>query len=147
MKTYTIGFTKKNAETFFKFLKDENIKKLIDVRINNVSQLAGFAKRDDLKFFLENLCDGAKYIHVPELAPTKEMLSDYKKKKISWSKYEYDFLKLMSDREIEKKFNPEFFEDGCLLCSEHEPHLCHRKLVIDYLNNKWDMKLEVNHLY
>ena len=75
MKTYTIGFTKKNAETFFKFLKDAKIKKLIDVRINNVSQLAGFAKKDDLKYFLENLCDGAKYIHVPELAPTNEMLN------------------------------------------------------------------------
>lgn len=91
MKTYTIGFTKKNAETFFKFLKDAKIKKLIDVRINNVSQLAGFAKKDDLKYFLENLCDGAKYIHVPELAPTNEMLSSYKKGNITWNQYEKDF--------------------------------------------------------
>lgn len=147
MKTYTIGFTKKNASTFFKFLQDAKIKKLIDVRINNVSQLAGFAKRDDLKFFLENLCDGAEYIHVPDLAPTKEMLNDYKKGNISWSQYENNFLNLMKERKIEIKFDQEFFKDGCLLCSEHEPHLCHRKLVVDYLNKKWDTKLEVEHLY
>lgn len=147
MKTYTIGFTKKNAATFFKFLQDAKIKKLIDVRINNVSQLAGFAKKDDLKFFLENLCNGAKYVHIPELAPTKEMLSDYKKGNITWSKYETDFLDLMKKREIEKKYDQEFFQDACLLCSEHEPHLCHRKLVVDYLNSKWNTKLEVKHLY
>ncbi len=147
MKTYTIGFTKKNAEIFFKFLKDAKIKKLIDVRINNVSQLAGFAKKDDLKYFLENLCDGAKYIHVPELAPTNEMLSSYKKGNITWNQYEKDFLDLMKNREVEKKFKPDFFEDSCLLCSEHEPHFCHRKLVVDYLNSKWDIKLEVKHLY
>ena len=147
MKTYTIGFTKKNAETFFKFLQDANIEKLIDVRINNVSQLAGFAKKDDLKFFLENLCNGAKYVHVPELAPTKEMLNDYKKGKITWEKYENDFLSLMKSRQIESKFSPDFFDKSCLLCSEHEPHLCHRKLVVDYLNKKWDTKLEVKHLY
>lgn len=146
MNTYTIGFTKKNAKTFFKFLKDAKVTKLIDVRINNVSQLAGFAKRDDLKFFLEALCN-AEYIHVPELAPTKEMLSNYKKGNITWDKYEKDFLELMKEREIEVKFKPEFFENGCLLCSEHEPHLCHRKLVVDYLNKKWQKKLEVRHLY
>lgn len=147
MKTYTIGFTKKNAETFFNFLKDANIKKLIDVRINNVSQLAGFAKKDDLKFFLKNLCNGAEYIHVPDLAPTKEMLSTYQNGGMSWSEYETDFVKLMQKRKIEKKYTPDFFNDGCLLCSEHEPHQCHRKLVIDYLNSQWNTKLEVKHLY
>ena len=81
MSVYTIGFTKKNAKTFFSFLKEANIDKLIDVRLNNVSQLAGFAKRDDLKFFLNELCNGAEYIHAPDLAPTKEILSAYKKMK------------------------------------------------------------------
>ena len=147
MSTYTIGFTKKNAQVFFNFLKDSKIKKLIDVRLNNVSQLAGFAKKDDLKFFLSELCNGAEYIHTPELAPTKEMLSSYKKKEISWEKYEISFLDLMSKRNIQNKFKPEFFEGSCLLCSEHEPHNCHRKLVVDYLNKQWKTKLNVKHLY
>jgi len=147
MAVYTIGFTKKNAKTFFNFLKEEKITRLIDVRINNTSQLAGFAKKDDLKFFLSELCNKAEYIHIPELAPTKEMLSSYKKGKISWKKYERDFLNLMSQRDIKNKFEPIFFENACLLCSEHEPHNCHRKLVVDYLNKHWKTKLEVKHLY
>jgi uncharacterized protein (DUF488 family) len=147
MNTYTIGFTKKNAKTFFNFLNEANISKLIDVRLNNVSQLAGFAKKDDLKFFLNKLCNGAEYVHTPELAPTKEMLSAYKKGEISWERYETDFLNLMAKRDIQNKFKPSFFEASCLLCSEHEPHNCHRKLVVDYLNSHWKIKLEVKHLY
>ena len=147
MSTYTIGFTKKNAKVFFNFLREANITKLIDVRLNNISQLAGFAKKDDLKFFLNELCNEAEYVHTPELAPTKEMLSSYKKGETSWEKYESDFLNLMSQRDIQNKFQPVFFENACLLCSEHEPHNCHRKLVLDYLNKHWKTKLEVTHLY
>ncbi|WP_458726777.1 DUF488 domain-containing protein [Alteromonas macleodii] len=146
MNLYTIGFTKKNAERFFTFLKESNVKTLIDVRLNNVSQLAGFAKRDDLKFFLKELC-GADYVHSPELAPTKEILSAYKKGEMPWNVYEDKFLNLMGQRNIEKLITPKLLEDGCLLCSEHEPHLCHRSLVIQYLNEHSNLELKVKHLY
>lgn len=146
MNIYTIGFTKKNAETFFDFLIKSEVSTLIDVRVNNTSQLAGFAKRDDLKFFLRELCD-ADYVHVPELAPTKEMLSSYKKGDMPWEAYEDKFLNLMSQRNIEKSVQPALLDNGCLLCSEHEPHLCHRRLVVEYLNENSDLNLEVKHLY
>lgn len=146
VEVYTVGFTKKNAETFFKFLNDSNVKTLIDVRLNNVSQLAGFTKKDDLKFFLKELC-GAEYVHSPELAPTKDMLSAYKKGEIPWEIYEDKFLNLMGQRNIEKTIKPALLDHGCLLCSEHEPHLCHRRLVVEYLNNNSDLDLKVKHLY
>ena len=146
MKISTIGFTKKNADQFFGLLREENVKTLIDVRLNNVSQLAGFAKRDDLKFFLKELCQ-AEYVHEPELAPTKELLNAYKKGEIVWEKYEEDFLNLMSQRNIERTVNQSLLSQGCLLCSEHKPHFCHRRLVIDYLNNHSNLNLEVKHLY
>ena len=146
MKIYTIGFTKKNAKTFFNFIKSSNISTLIDVRLNNVSQLAGFAKRDDLKFFLHELCD-TDYVHAPELAPTKEILSAYKKGDMSWEVYEDKFLNLMAQRNIERSVNPSIIDNGCLLCSEHEPHLCHRRLVVEYLNEHSDLNLDVKHLY
>lgn len=143
---YTIGFTKKSAETFFNFLKQSNVKTLIDVRLNNVSQLAGFAKRDDLKFFLNELCD-AEYIHLPELAPTKDILNAYKKGDMPWEVYEDKFLNLMGQRNIERSMKPTLLDHGCLLCSEHEPHLCHRRLVVEYLNQHSDLDLKVKHLY
>jgi len=143
---YTIGFTKKSAETFFNFLKQSNIKTLIDVRLNNVSQLAGFAKRDDLKFFLSELC-GAEYIHAPELAPTKDILNAYKKGDMPWKAYEDKFLNLMGQRNIERSIKPTLLDHGCLLCSEHEPHLCHRRLVVEYLNQHSELDLKVKHLY
>ncbi|MCW7552759.1 DUF488 domain-containing protein [Endozoicomonas gorgoniicola] len=146
MKIYTIGFTKKNAETFFNFIRDSKIITLLDVRLNNVSQLAGFAKRDDLKFFLKELC-GTDYLHTPELAPTKEILNAYKKGDMSWEAYEDNFLNLMSKRQVEKNINSTVLENSCLLCSEHEPHLCHRRLVVEYLNEYSDLNLSVKHLY
>ena len=146
MDIYTIGFTKKNAETFFGYLRSEKIKTLVDVRLNNVSQLAGFAKKDDLKFLLRELC-GSQYLHAPELAPTKEILNAYKKGNISWEIYEDRFLNLMAQRHIERQVKPELLDHGCLLCSEHEPHFCHRRLVVEYLNDHSDLKLEVKHLF
>ncbi|WP_237113782.1 DUF488 domain-containing protein [Pseudoalteromonas rubra] len=143
---YTIGFTKKNAETFFNFLRDANIKTLIDVRLNNVSQLAGFAKRDDLKFFLKELCS-TDYVHLPEMAPTKDILNAYKKGDMTWEVYEDKFINLMSQRNIEKSVKPALLDHGCLLCSEHEPHLCHRRLVVEYLNEHSDLDLKVKHLF
>ena len=146
MNIYTIGFTKKNAETFFKFLTVSNVKTLIDVRLNNVSQLDGFAKRDDLKFFLKELC-GAEYVHSPELAPTKDILNAFKKGDMPWNVYEEKFLNLMGQRNIERSIKPALLDHGCLLCSEHEPHLCHRRLVVEYLNEHSDLDLKVKHLF
>lgn len=146
MDIYTIGFTKKNAEIFFGFIKESNINTLLDVRLNNVSQLAGFAKRDDLKFFLKELC-GTEYVHTPELAPTKDMLSAYKKGEMSWEVYQDKFLNLMSQRNIERSVKSALLDHGCLLCSEHEPHFCHRRLVVEYLNKSSDLDLKVKHLY
>jgi uncharacterized protein (DUF488 family) len=146
MKIHTIGFTKKNAMTFFGFLKTAGVKSLIDVRLNNVSQLAGFAKRDDLKFFLRELCQ-AEYVHSPDLAPTKEILNAYKKGDISWNAYEDKFFDLMVRRNVERIITQDFLSGGCLLCSEHEPHYCHRRLVVEYLNQHSGMNLEVVHLY
>lgn len=143
---YTIGFTKKSAQSFFNFIGGNNIKTLIDVRLNNVSQLAGFAKRDDLKYFLSEICR-TEYIHMPDLAPTKDILDAYKKKDISWEKYEDSYLNLISRRNIERSVNSDLLENGCLLCSEHKPHFCHRRLVVEYLNKASDLKLNVTHLY
>lgn len=146
MNIYTIGFTKKSAEEFFGFLRSEKIKTLIDVRLNNASQLSAFARKDDLAFFLKELC-GIDYQHYIDLAPTKDILNAYKKKEITWEMYEDKFLNLMARRHIEKTLNPTILDEGCLLCSEHEPHLCHRRLVVEYLNEHSDLNLTVKHLY
>ncbi len=146
MNIYTIGFTQKKAEQFFKLINSGTIETLLDVRLNNVSQLAGFAKRDDLRFFLKELCN-AEYVHVPDWAPTKEILNAYKKNEISWESYEDKFLNLMSKRHIEKDVNPELLENSCLLCSEHKPHHCHRRLVVEYLNENTGLDLKVRHLF
>ncbi|MFZ1325126.1 MAG: DUF488 domain-containing protein [Candidatus Contendobacter sp.] len=145
MKTYTIGFTQKNAQRFFTLIKHNNVARIIDIRLNNISQLAGFAKRDDLKYFLSELCD-ADYIYIKELTPTKDILNAYKKKEISWDGYEDKFLNLMSQRNIERTIDKSVIENGCLLCSEHEPHYCHRRLVVEYLNQSWSTEIEVVHL-
>lgn len=145
MNLYTIGFTQKKAKDFFEMLKNEKIRKLYDVRLNNVSQLAGFAKKNDLEFFLKELCD-AKYFHLPELAPTKILLNDYKKGEINWESYSDKFLNLIAQRNVENLMSPEDYDEGCLLCSEHKPHHCHRTLVANYLNQK-GFKLNVKHLF
>lgn len=145
MKTFTIGFTQKKADRFFTLLRDSGVKRLLDVRLNNVSQLAGFAKSDDLRFFVKELCN-AEYYHLEDLAPTKNILNAYKKKEISWQAYEDKYLDLMAQRNIERTVSMDLIDHGCLLCSEHEPHFCHRRLVVDYLNDHWDVNLEVKHL-
>ena len=136
MKLFTIGFTKKSAQDFFTRLKDSGSTRVVDVRLNNVSQLAGFAKRNDLEFFLREICR-MDYVHAPELAPTQDMLDEYKKNKGDWKVYEGKFLELMRKREIEKRIDPALIADGCLLCSEDQPHHCHRRLVAEYLQSHW----------
>lgn len=144
MKLFTIGFTKKTAQKFFGLLRGSGAKRVVDVRLNNVSQLAGFAKKDDLAFFLKEVA-GMDYVHVPELAPTQEMLDAYKKEKGDWRLYEQRFLGLMRERKIEEKLPRSIFEGGCLLCSEDKPHQCHRRLVAEYLQQHWG-DVDVKHL-
>jgi uncharacterized protein (DUF488 family) len=146
MKIFTIGFTEKKAERFFSLIKLSGTKRIVDVRLNNVSQLSGFSKKDDLKYFLKEICD-IDYVHILELAPTKEILSPYKKNEITWQQYEDKFLNLMATRNIEKHVKPEIIDDGCLLCSEGLPHKCHRRLVAEYLRSHWnESEKEIKHL-
>lgn len=137
MEVYSIGFTKSTAAHFFGRLREAGIKRLLDVRLNNSSQLASFAKRDDLAFFLRELC-GAEYLHEPLLAPNQELLDAYKKHKGSWQDYETRFLALMAERQIEDKLDKTLFDvPTVLLCSEDTAEHCHRRLVLDYLQEKW----------
>ena len=144
MRLFTIGFTKKTAAKFFGLLRGSGAKRVVDVRLNNVSQLAGFAKKDDLAYFLKEVA-AMDYVHVPELAPTQEMLDAYKKEKGDWRLYEQRFLGLMRERKIEENLPRSIFEGGCLLCSEDKPHQCHRRLVAEYLQQHWG-DVEVKHL-
>ena len=137
IKLFTIGFTQKNAEEFFTRLRKAGVKRIVDVRLNNVSQLAGFSKRDDLKYFLKSIL-GIDYVHSPILAPTQDILDEYKKNKGDWKVYEEKFLRLMRDRQIETQVPKEIVDDGCLLCSEDKPHHCHRRLVAEYLSKHWE---------
>jgi uncharacterized protein (DUF488 family) len=145
MTIFSIGFTQRTAEEFFGALRGAGVKRLLDVRLNNTSQLAGFAKRDDLRFFLREVC-GAEYEHEPLLAPTQEMLDAYKKRKGAWSEYEREFLALMRERKIEEKISRESFAvSTALLCSEFTAEHCHRRLVMEYLAEAWG-GLTLHHL-
>ena len=144
MNLFTIGFTKKSAQRFFGLLIESGARRIVDVRLNNVSQLAGFAKRDDLRFFLKEIC-GIDYVHMPELAPTPEMLADYRKRRSDWETYETQFMDLMRQRRIEDAVPKDIVTDGCLLCSEDKPHNCHRRLVAEYLKHHWG-NVEIIHL-
>jgi uncharacterized protein (DUF488 family) len=144
LKLFTIGFTKKTARSFFEILRNSGAKRIVDVRLNNVSQLAAFAKKDDLAYFLEQIC-GMAYSHLPALAPTQEMLDVYKKQRGDWSSYENRFLALMEERRIEETIDRDVIADGCLLCSEEKPLFCHRRLVAEYLKQHWG-DVEIVHL-
>jgi len=145
MKTFTIGFTQKSAEQFFSLIRKNEIKRIVDTRLNVTSQLAGFAKKNDLTFFLKELCQ-ADYIHLLDLAPTKPMLDAYKNKAITWESYADKFTNLMAQRNIERIINKSLLDNGCLLCSEHLPHQCHRRLVAEYLSQHWDENIRIVHL-
>jgi len=140
---FTIGFTKKTAEEFFSALKTAGARKLLDIRLNNVSQLCGFTKRNDLAYFTREIC-GIEYRHLLDLAPTQELLDEYKKKGAGWPLYQERFLDLMSRRRIEE-IDTRMIDGGCLLCSEERPAHCHRRLVAEYLREKWG-ELEIVHL-
>lgn len=148
MKLYTIGFTKKSAHEFFTLLKNAGITILLDTRLNNVSQLAGYTKKDDLNFFTHSIL-GAKYLHSTNLAPTKQILEGYKKGEISWERYEIEYNALLEKRDI-KSYFPTLAdlnkEKICLLCSEHTAQNCHRRLLAEYLRDNLKEKIEIIHL-
>lgn len=136
MKFYTVGFTKKSAEQFFGLLKTSGATALVDIRLNNVSQLAGFTKRDDLRYFASELC-GMSYRHELRLAPTAELMSAYKKGGWSWSKYEEEYLRLVRGRRVAEVLSPADFDNAVLLCSEASPNRCHRRLAAEYISQQW----------
>jgi uncharacterized protein (DUF488 family) len=144
MRLYTIGFTQKTAEQFFSLLIDAGVRRVLDTRLNNRSQLAGFSKSDDLPYFLKVIGD-IGYRHAPEMAPTQDMLDRYKKLKGSWWEYETEFLTLIRGRGLSERVDVTELADACLLCSEHPPDHCHRRLVAEYLQQQLG-GLEVVHL-
>ena len=136
INVYTIGFAKKSAREFFTKLGQARVKSVIDVRLNNISQLAGFTKKQDLEYFLQEIAR-IRYVHMPELAPTKNILNAYKQKDIDWGTYEIQFCELLTERHIEDLITPEQVDEACFLCSEAQPDKCHRRLVAEYLSNHW----------
>ena len=145
MEIFTLGFTQKTAVQFFGILKEAGISRLLDIRLNNVSQLAGFTKRDDLAFFLREVL-GAAYTHETLLAPTQPMLDAYKKSKGSWETYEHAYLDLLAMRQVAQKLDRQLLAvPTVLLCSEPKPEHCHRRLAAEYLQRGWG-DIKITHL-
>ena len=142
---YTIGFTKKSAEQFFGLLRNNGVKQLVDVRISNTSQLAGFAKGKDLEFFTNEICH-IPYKHIVDFAPTKELLDQWHKNEVTWTEYVEIYTKMLNDREIVKKYGVKSFHGACFLCSEDTPEQCHRRLLAEYLQERSKEKVHIIHL-
>jgi uncharacterized protein (DUF488 family) len=137
MELFTIGFAGKSAEVFFTSLVKHGVKKVIDIRLNNVSQLAGFTRKNDLKYFLKVIA-GIEYEYVPLLAATKELMDGFRGGKNSWEEFEAAYLDLLEERQVLAKLKPEDFDKACLLCSEEKPDHCHRRLAAEWLQRKWE---------
>ena len=144
IQLYTIGFTGKSAEKFFTLLQNNAVERLVDTRINNTSQLSGFAKADDLAFFARSV-GRIDYKHQLDFAPTKDLLANYRNGKISWTEYEIEHLNLLDVRKIANKVNIEELHQNCLLCSEHTPEKCHRRLLAEYFQHRYNDVL-ITHL-
>lgn len=144
MNISTIGFTGKTAEYFFSKLKDSGAKKLIDIRINRTSQLAGFAKEQDLGYLLANLSN-LEYLINSDLAPTKELLTRYRREEIGWDTYSKEYISLIESRDIIEFLGQDYFSESVLMCSESTPEFCHRRLLTDLLSKQFS-NLEINHL-
>ncbi len=145
MEIYTIGFTQKSARQFFDLLTANGIRRLVDIRLKNTGQLAGFTKSGDLAYFLDAIC-GAEYVHQPLLSPTKELFSDYRAGRRSWADYEQIFGALLAERSIETVISPTLFDvPAVMLCSEPTAEQCHRRLVAEYLQHHWD-GVTIHHL-
>ncbi len=144
IKLYTIGFTNKSAQIFFELLKKNEVTKIIDTRINNTSQLSGFAKGNDLSYFAKEV-GNMEYSHTIDFAPTKELLDKYRKEIISWEEYEIEYLNLLDIRKVGNHIDIEKLHQNCLLCSEHTPEKCHRRLLAEYLKVRFH-DIEIHHL-
>ncbi len=149
VKLYTIGFTKKSAKEFFEdLLAPSGARRMLDIRARPSSQLSGFAKvgksDGDFQFLLHRLCD-MDYVHIPELAPNNDLLSDYRARELSWDAYSERYLESLAERKVEAQLDPTLFADAVLLCSEATPEHCHRRLAAEYLQEHWD-DVEIIHL-
>jgi uncharacterized protein (DUF488 family) len=146
MKLYTIGFTQKKAEVFFEQLRQNGVQRLIDIRLNPKGQLAGFTKQEDLPYFLNQLASGCHYIYMPVLAPSKEILGDYRKDR-DWQRYEKRFEQLLDERQVPAVLTRGEFElfPSCLLCSEPTAEQCHRRLVAERISKHWN-NIDIIHL-
>ncbi len=144
IKLYTIGFTHKSAKQFFELLKENEVGALVDTRVNNTSQLSGFAKGPDLAYFSKAV-NNMDYFHRLDFAPTKELLERYRKKQITWKEYEPEYLNLLDMRKIGDKIDIATLHQNCLLCSEHTPEKCHRRLLAEYLQARFN-NIEIQHL-
>jgi len=145
IRLFTIGFTKKSAEQFFTLLRINNVKRLIDVRLNSNGQLSGFAKGNDLAFFAKELCS-IPYVHIEDFAPTKELLDSWHKHQILWPDYEKIYTSLLKDRNILKKYGVKQFDGACFLCSEDLPEQCHRRLLVEYMKRSSLEEVDIVHL-
>lgn len=147
MTIYTIGFTQKSAKKFFELIKKNNIEILLDIRLNNKSQLAGFTKGNDLQYFLSEICN-CEYKHCLEYAPTKDILDDYKKKQITWNEYVERYHSLMKQRANYLTFSKEFahYSNICLLCSEPTPKQCHRRLIAELIAESEPNQISIKHI-
>lgn len=144
IKLFTIGFTKKTAARFFGLIRQAGVTSVIDTRLNRKSQLAGFAKEQDLQFLIPEICQAA-YKTEPLLAPTEPILTGFKKKEINWEEYEKEYLNLIELRQVGSRLDRDAFDGACLLCSEDKPHFCHRRLAAEYLAAQWK-DVEIHHL-
>ena len=142
---YTIGFTKKSAEKFFELLKNNGVKQLVDIRISNNSQLAGFAKGKDLAYFVKQIC-GINYQHIVDFAPTKELLDRWHKQAVTWEDYIVEYTSMLKSRDIIQKYGIRRFDRACFLCSEETPEICHRRLLVEYLRNHSTEEVRIVHL-
>ena len=142
---YTIGFTKKSAEAFFNLLRDNHVKQLVDVRISNSSQLAGFAKGKDLEFFVNEICH-IPYKYIADFAPTKDLLDRWHKQEVTWDEYQTIYTDMLKEREIIRKYGVKGFDGSCFLCSEDTPEQCHRRLLAEYMMNNSKEQVKIIHL-
>jgi uncharacterized protein (DUF488 family) len=137
MEIYTVGFAGKTAEAFFGTLKRTGVRRVVDVRLRPNGGLSLFARGTDLPFLLRELC-GAEYVHEPQLAPTRDILSDYRKKRIDWPEYERRYRALLDERKVAADVDQSLFGvPAALLCSEASPDQCHRRLAAEYLQSHW----------
>jgi len=144
IRLFTVGFTKKNAERFFGLLRDAGVRRILDVRLNNTSQLAGFAKRDDLAYFLRAI-DDIEYTELPGLAPTEAIMDSYKRKASEWPTFAASYVALLEQRNVVGSLSRDMLDHACLLCSEDKPDHCHRRLAADYLAANFG-DIEIVHL-